>query len=170
VFVQGDQDLAPIAYFHMVENWRPDLTLYHSKGLVLATGCFTPCAPTRNRRTQGARVHRERDPSRYVHAGDIHRLRAARPLALRGDGQIVARWQPVSIDIPDEALRFFEESVLNVRETNAGRRPLRGPCDGAMARFSAAPSTAASRWTRARAVTWRPSPRISTARSASPRA
>ena len=32
VFVQGDADLAPIAYFHMIESWRPDITLYQASG------------------------------------------------------------------------------------------------------------------------------------------
>lgn len=42
VFGQGDPDLVPMAYFHMIEQWRPDITLYHSKGLVLGNRLFHP--------------------------------------------------------------------------------------------------------------------------------
>ncbi|HEX5767860.1 MAG TPA: DUF2723 domain-containing protein, partial [Burkholderiales bacterium] len=42
VFAQGDPDLAPIAYFMMVENRRPDVMLYQAKGLVLGNRLFHP--------------------------------------------------------------------------------------------------------------------------------
>src|SRR5207244_1939200 len=42
VITLGDPDLAPIAYFHMIENWRPDITLYEPKGLILGNRLFHP--------------------------------------------------------------------------------------------------------------------------------
>jgi hypothetical protein len=42
VFVLGDPDLAPIAYFHMIENQRPDITLVERKGLILGNRLFHP--------------------------------------------------------------------------------------------------------------------------------
>ena len=42
VFVQGDADLGPLGYFHLVENQRPDITLYQARGLVLRNRPFHP--------------------------------------------------------------------------------------------------------------------------------
>src|SRR6267143_1130371 len=42
VIVVGDPDIAPIAYFHMIENWRPDITMYEPKGLILGNRLFHP--------------------------------------------------------------------------------------------------------------------------------
>ncbi len=42
VITTGDPDLAPIAYFHMIENQRPDITLYDPKGMILGNRLFHP--------------------------------------------------------------------------------------------------------------------------------
>ena len=42
VIVTGDPDLAPLAYFHMIENRRPDITLVEPKGLILGNRLFHP--------------------------------------------------------------------------------------------------------------------------------
>jgi len=120
VFLQGDQDLAPIAYFHMVENWRPDLTLYHSKGLVLGNRLFHPL---RTDEETGARkvrefIENETHPVTFTLEAFTGYARRDRWLYAETD-KSSRDGNQVAIDIPDEALRFLEESVLNVRETNA---------------------------------------------------
>ena len=54
---QGEADLGPIAYFHMIENVRPDITLYQPKGLVLGNRLFHPAA----HRREEPPAHRRRD-------------------------------------------------------------------------------------------------------------
>src|SRR6266404_1684636 len=46
LFVRGDVDLSPIAYFYLVEGWRPDIELYHSAGRVLGNLLFLPLRVT----------------------------------------------------------------------------------------------------------------------------
>jgi hypothetical protein len=42
LIVRGDSDLTPLAYFHMIEGWRPDLTLVQPSGLILGNRWLHP--------------------------------------------------------------------------------------------------------------------------------
>mgnify|MGYP006175583735 CR=1 FL=1 len=66
VFVRGDPDLNPIAYFHMIEGWRPDITLYQPGGLILGNRLFHPLRTDAATARSLTREHIER-------AGDYRR-------------------------------------------------------------------------------------------------
>jgi hypothetical protein len=118
LFVHGDADFS-IAYFNMIENLRPDVTLYHSGGLVLGNRLFHPL------RTPEAEAHAK--VQQFI-------LDAKSPVALTAQVFTAAgrrdRWlhhevdrsstdrNQVRIEISEEAVRFFEESVLDVDERN----------------------------------------------------
>lgn len=120
VFGQGEADLAPMAYFHMIENWRPDITLYQVKGLVLGNRLFHPL---RTDEAGGARVARQMIDQQTVPV--VFTLDA-----FNGYAQI-DRWlhievdksstnqEQVTVDLPEEAVRFFEESIAQIDEPNA---------------------------------------------------
>ena len=120
LFVKGDADVGSIAYFHMVEQWRPDITLYQSKGLVLGNRLFHPLRTTR----QTA----ERELLDFI---EQRRSPIAFTAEFAGNYALRDRWlyievdkssrnsRQYTVDIPEHALRFFEESVLEPRETNA---------------------------------------------------
>lgn len=120
VLVQGDADLAPIAYFHMIENWRPDITLMQRKGLILGNRLFHPLRTDEETQKrlldemideQTAPIVSTRDPySRYAQRD--------RWLYVEVDKSSTDN-QQVAVDIPEEAVRFFEESMLEPELRNA---------------------------------------------------
>ncbi|HSU64612.1 MAG TPA: DUF2723 domain-containing protein [Burkholderiales bacterium] len=120
VVVTGDPDLAPMAYFHMIENWRPDITLYEPKGLILGNRLFHPL------RTDEATVQRilhemiDAQSAPVVFTLDTYPRYAQRDrwLYVEVDKSSTDPEQ-VSVDIPEEAVRFFEESILGVDDTSA---------------------------------------------------
>jgi hypothetical protein len=119
VFVQGDADLAPLAYFHMIENWRPDITLYQPKGLVLGNRRFHPLRTDAQtlERFQRELIDAQKGP--VVFTLDSYTRYARRDRWLY---TVLDKSSPdasaVTIDIPEEAVRFFEESVATVDEPN----------------------------------------------------
>jgi len=119
VFAQGDPDLVPMAYFQMIENWRPDITLYHAKGLVLGNRLFHPLRTHEEtgQRLVGELVARETNP--VVSTLDVVAgyARRDRWLYIEVD-KSSADPQKVTVDIPEDAIRFFEESIARVNEPN----------------------------------------------------
>ena len=120
VFGQGEADLGPMAYFHMVENWRPDLTLYQWKGLVLGNRLFHPL---RVNEETGQRVLREMveqqtDPVVFTLDAFTAFAQRDRWLYIEVDKSSTDP-DKVTIDIPEEAARFFEESIAGVDHANA---------------------------------------------------
>jgi len=120
VLGQGDPDLVPMAYFHMIENRRPDITLYHPKGLVLGNRLF------HSQRTDTITAHR------LVHEMVEKQTNpVVSTLSAYSEGAQRERWlyseldrsssdpKKVTIDIPEEATRFFEESVARSVSSNA---------------------------------------------------
>ncbi len=120
VIALGDPDLAPMAYFHMIENLRPDITLYQSHGLILGNRLFHPL-----RTDEETQQRMLRDMIDKETAPVVFTLEPVRDYAQRD------RWlyievdkstpdpEHVTVDIPEEAVQFFEESILGVSDSNA---------------------------------------------------
>jgi len=121
VFPQGDADLPPIAYLHLVEGVRPDLTLYQANGLILGNRLFhlLRASDAQAKAALSAFIANERAPvvttmtplpgyalrERWLYA-EIDKS-ARDPAAL-------------TIDIPEEAVAFFEQAVMrDERPANA---------------------------------------------------
>jgi hypothetical protein len=119
VFVQGDADLGPIAYFHIIENQRPDITLYQPKGLVLGNRRFHPLRIDQESADRAVREVVDSAPGPVVFTLDSYTHYARRDRWLF---TVLDKSSPdasvVTIDIPEEAVRFFEESVAAVDEPN----------------------------------------------------
>jgi hypothetical protein len=120
VFAQGDPDLAPIAYFMMVDNLRPDVTLYQAKGLVLGNRLFHPLRTDEQTQQRIVRDFVEEQAGPVVFTVEAYMAYARRERWLYSEvDKSSTDPQQVTIDIPEEAVRFFEESVLETRDKNA---------------------------------------------------
>jgi tetratricopeptide (TPR) repeat protein len=120
VFGQGDADLAPMAYYHMIEERRPDITLYQPKGLVLGNRLFHPLRthPEHADKLLAEMIDRQRDP--VVFTLDAYSGYAQRDRFLYIEVDKSSRDpKQVTIDIPEEAMRFFEEAVAEASSSNA---------------------------------------------------
>jgi len=118
--VRGDTDLAPIGYFHMVEGRRPDITLYQPQGFVLGNRLFHPLRTRREDAAArvGELLEQEANPvalAQWDVKGHAKRDRwlyvVLDKASADPDGYIA--------DVPEELLRFLEQSVLAEREVNA---------------------------------------------------
>lgn len=120
VFARGDADLLPLSYFHMIENVRPDITLYHAKGLVLGNRLFHPLRTTEQQMAAKLRDFIDNAASPVVFTSEFYSGSARRERWLHTEAD---RSSPdsrkVTIEIPEEVLRFFEDSVLRIDERNA---------------------------------------------------
>jgi hypothetical protein len=120
VFARDDADLLPLAYFHLVENQRPDITLYQAGGLVLGNRLFHPLRTTEQQRAAKLREFIDNAASPVVFTSEFYTANARRERWLHTEVDRASRdSRQVAIDIPEEALRFFEESVLTLDERNA---------------------------------------------------
>jgi tetratricopeptide (TPR) repeat protein len=120
VFGQGDADLLPMAYFHMVENWRPDITLYQTKGLILGNRLFHSL---RTEESAAARalsefVQQQTDPVVFTLDAYGGNARRDRWLYIEVDKSSTDPKQ-VTVDVPEEAARFFEEAIAQESASNA---------------------------------------------------
>jgi tetratricopeptide (TPR) repeat protein len=120
LFVSGDVDLGPIGYFHLIEHQRPDITLYQWKGLVLGNRLFHPL------RTSEENVQK-------ILREFIDNARDPVDMSLLSFGGFAQRdhWlfievdksnpdpKHVTVDIPEEARQFFEQSILHTHDSNA---------------------------------------------------
>jgi len=126
---RGDSDLIPIAYFHMVEGWRPDLTLVQPAGLILGNRLLHPLRVSADEMKES--VIRSIGGEKRIVATTLFAevYLADQP---RRDHWLVqvADHAPGSprkvIDIPESALRFLEESVLGQRAGNPWLATLQG--------------------------------------------
>jgi hypothetical protein len=120
VFTQGDADLVPMAYFHMIENLRPDITLYQVKGLVLGNRLFHPLRISEEAAQKIVREMIERQTDPVVFVLDAYSAYARRDhwlYAVVDKSSTDPR--KVTVDIPEEAAQFFEESVARASDRNA---------------------------------------------------
>ncbi|MGA8007496.1 MAG: DUF2723 domain-containing protein [Burkholderiales bacterium] len=120
LFVSGDADLGTIGYYHMIENNRPDITLYQWKGLVLGNRLFYPLRTSAEAAQQKLRefIENARDPvemSGLEFVGDY----AQRDHWLFSEVDKSSRDpDKVTVDIPEEARQFFEQSILHTHDSN----------------------------------------------------
>jgi hypothetical protein len=120
VIVTGDPDLAPMAYYHLIEGWRPDITLVDPKGLILGNRLFHPF------RTDAATAQRildgmiDRETSPVVFTLDAYPRYAQRDhwlyVEVDKSSTDTAR---VTVDISAQARQFFERSILETHDVNA---------------------------------------------------
>lgn len=120
VVVTGDPDLAPMAYFHLIEGWRPDIVLYEPKGLILGNRLFHPLRTSEEtaKRILDEMIDRETSP--VVFTLDTYPRYAQRDRWLYVEvDKSSADNERVSVDVPKPAVAFFEESVLGAHDSNA---------------------------------------------------
>jgi hypothetical protein len=120
VLVRGDPDLAPIGYLHLIEGRRPDITLYQHQGLVLGNRLFHPLRTSSE--TAAKRVDElVRNASEPVVLTQWSTTAYAR--RDRWLYQELIKNAPDSreyvVDIPEDLVRFFEDSVLGKTDANA---------------------------------------------------
>lgn len=120
VFARGDADLLPLSYFHLIENSRPDITLYHARGLVLGNRLFHPLRTTEAQMARALREFVEGAASPVVFTSEFYSGNARRDRWLFSEVDRSSRDpDKVTLDIPERALQFLEESVLRIDERNA---------------------------------------------------
>lgn len=120
---RADADLGPIAYFHLVEGLRPDVTLYHAQGLLLASRPFHPM------RTSAESMRRALEElARKAPAPVAFMLEPPEGLAQRHRGAYVLVDAAASaggsavVDVPGELLAFLQDSVLSSTERDPWTR------------------------------------------------
>jgi hypothetical protein len=119
VYVQGDGDLPSIGYLHMIENVRPDITLFQAQGLVLGSRLFHPLRVKPEAREAQVRRMIDAYPGPVVFVLDRYMDYAQRDRWLYLEVDRSSRdGRQSKVDVPEEALRFFEESVAATGETN----------------------------------------------------
>ncbi len=120
VFTRGEADLGPLAYFHMIGGERPDITLYQSKGLALGNRLFKPTETDEAGRQRALReaIARQTDPVVFT-------------LETFAGSASIDRWlytvvdkssrdaRKVTVDVPPEAVEFFERDVAAASQDNA---------------------------------------------------
>jgi len=109
-----------MAYFQMIENARPDITLFQPQGLVLGNRLFHP------ERTDDETASRILKKMVAEQKHPVVSTLDAYPFGARRDRWLYTELdrsssdpKKVTVDIPEEAVRFFETSVMNARSTNA---------------------------------------------------
>ncbi len=120
LFVSGDVDLGAIGYYHMIENNRPDITLYQWEGLVLGNRLFHPIRTSAQAAQQKLRefIQNARDPVEMSglafggYAQRDHWLFTEVDKSSRDPKQF-------TVDIPEETRQFFEQSILHTHDSNA---------------------------------------------------
>ena len=120
VFVQGDGELAPVGYFHMIEGARSDITLFQAQGLVLGNSLFHPLRTDQKTADERIRKLIDGHPGPVVFLLDRYTVYAQRDrwIYLEVDRSSKDPGK-VTVDVPDEAMRFFEESVAPGGDSNA---------------------------------------------------
>jgi hypothetical protein len=117
----GDAELGPVAYFHLVEGLRPDVTLYQAQGLLLGNRLFHPVRADAASQEAAVRslVERESAPVAF-------QLEAPQGYAQRHRGlYVIADKAPgarASFELPPEVERFLQESLIGRNERDPWSR------------------------------------------------
>jgi hypothetical protein len=120
VFVGGEADLGPLGYYHMIEGRRPDITLYQPQGLILGNRLFhilRVSTTTMRERITGL-IDRDRRPVVFTQ-GHIEGYARRDHWLFRELDRSDQDHKRVTVEIPEEMVRFFDQSVLSVSEDNA---------------------------------------------------
>jgi hypothetical protein len=127
VFVQGDADLAPIAYFHMIYGQRPDITLYHMQGLVLGNRLFHPLRTGEEMQLKLLRKFIDEQTRPVVFTLDNYTgyARIDHWLFREVDKSSTDNTR-IKVDIPPEARRFFEQWIAGRQDPNVWIANLQG--------------------------------------------
>ena len=120
VWGQGDADLLPMAYFHMVEEMRPDVTLYQAQGLILGNRLFHPLRTDQQVADRILREFIEEQTAPVVFTLDAYTGNARRDrwLYIEVD-KSSTDGRRITVDLPEEAVRFFEEAIAKESVGNA---------------------------------------------------
>jgi hypothetical protein len=119
----GDAELGPVAYFHLVEGWRPDVTLYQSQGLLLGNRLFHPIRTDAASQAAALRalVEGESAPVAFQQEAPPGYAPRHRGLYIIADKAPGAR---ASFAMPPEVERFLQESVLGRNERDPWSRAM----------------------------------------------
>jgi len=126
VFTRGEADLGPIGYFHMIEGRRPDITLYQPQGLVLGNRLFHVLRESTDVMRKRVVALVEGDRPVVFTQGHLAGYPRVDHWLFRAVDKSSSDKNHVTVEIPEEMKRFFEESVLNVSEDNAWVAYLQG--------------------------------------------
>ncbi len=127
VFVQGDADLAPIAYFHMIYGQRPDITLHHLQGLVLGNRLFHPLRTSEEVQMNAVRKFIDEQKRPIVFTLDTYTgyARIDHWLFREVDKSSTDATR-IKVEIPPEAQRFFEQWIAERQDANVWIANLQG--------------------------------------------
>ena len=127
VLGQGDPDLVPMAYFHMIENVRPDITLYHPQGIVLGNRLFHPMRtdPDWARGIVRSIVEEQAGPVVSTFGAWPHGAQRQRWLFSELDKSAADPTQ-VTVELTEEARSAFEELLGEPRNSNGWVRYIQG--------------------------------------------
>jgi hypothetical protein len=111
----------------MIEGMRPDITLYHAKGLVLGNRLFHPLRTDLEAQQRLVRemIEAQTDPLAFTLEAYTGYAQRDRWLYILADKSSTDP-KKVTVDIPEAAFRFFEESVAQLDEPNAWVAHLKG--------------------------------------------
>ena len=120
----ADADIGPIAYLHLVEGVRPDLTLYHSQGLLLGNRLFHPMrTPAPAMRDALRSLARDTTaPTAFMHEPPEGMVQRHHGFFVVVEPSSAAA-QTV-IQVSPSALRFVEDAVLSSGERDPWTRLL----------------------------------------------
>jgi hypothetical protein len=120
LFVRSDIDLAPIAYFYLVEGWRPDIELYNSAGRVLGNRLFHPLRTSTEDAQATLRqfIEEKQVPVTFTMESYSGYARRDHWLYMEVDKSSHDA-RKLGVDIPAEAVRFFDEAVADGHAPNA---------------------------------------------------
>jgi hypothetical protein len=109
-----------MAYFHMIEDWRPDITLYQAGGLVLGNRLFHPLRTDEDSARRQVRefIAQQTGPVAFTLDGPKGYGWRYRWLYSEIDKAAVEP-EKGTVDIPPEATRFFEEQLVDANDRNA---------------------------------------------------
>jgi hypothetical protein len=140
LIVRGDSDLSPLAYFHMIEGWRPDLTLVQPAGLMLGNRWLHPLRISEDTMKELVirRVATEKGVIASTLFAEIYLGNQPRRDAWLF--QVVDRNVGAAkkvIDIPPPLVDFFEHAVLGQHPGQAWLAALQGELRQGYARLLA---------------------------------
>jgi hypothetical protein len=141
VVARGEWDLVPMAYYHLLEGRRPDLTLIHPTGLTLGNRMFHPLRITEEgmKKVLRRNIEAERGAVAFSPFAESYFTEWSRTnhwLYLVLDHKPGNAATPG--EVPESFVRFFEQDVLHARAESAWDEALQGELRRQYARLLAA--------------------------------